>query len=84
MLLQRDEDAKSEVNTNKEEEIISTITFIFQNIKYSEDIVDTSKSKVEDKYILICDSLKLSKVKVIRNCNLTFLINECPEFSCNM
>lgn len=47
MLLQRDEDAKSEVTTNKEKEIISTIASIFLSIKHSEDIVDTSKSKVE-------------------------------------
>ncbi|XP_027333272.1 sister chromatid cohesion protein PDS5 homolog A-like isoform X2 [Abrus precatorius] len=45
MLLQRDEDAKSEVTTDKEKEIISAITSIFQNIKHSEDMVDASKSK---------------------------------------
>ena len=47
MLLQRDEDAKSEVTTDKEKEVISTITSIFLRIKHSEDVVDTSKSKVE-------------------------------------
>ena len=47
MLVQRDEDVKSEVTANKEKEIISTITSIFQNIKHSEDVVDASKSKVE-------------------------------------
>ncbi|KAG4401440.1 hypothetical protein GLYMA_07G268200v4 [Glycine max] len=45
MLLQRDEDAKSEVTTDKEKEVISTITSIFLRIKHSEDVVDTSKSK---------------------------------------
>ncbi|KAK7292494.1 hypothetical protein RIF29_08275 [Crotalaria pallida] len=45
MILQRDEDTKSEVTSNKKKENISTITSIFQNIKHSEDIVDTSKSK---------------------------------------
>ncbi|XP_027920522.1 sister chromatid cohesion protein PDS5 homolog A-like isoform X2 [Vigna unguiculata] len=45
MLLQRDEDVKSEVTTDKEKEIISTITCIFLSIKHSEDVVDTSKSK---------------------------------------
>jgi len=49
MLLQRDEDVKSEVTTDKEKEIISTITCIFLSIKHSEDVVDTSKSKVEIK-----------------------------------
>ncbi|KAK4259162.1 hypothetical protein QN277_005520 [Acacia crassicarpa] len=45
ILLHRDEDANSEATNNKEKEIISTITSIFQSIKHSEDIVDTSKSK---------------------------------------
>ncbi|XP_047148775.1 sister chromatid cohesion protein PDS5 homolog A-like isoform X1 [Vigna umbellata] len=45
MLLQRDEDVKSEVTTDKEKEIVSTITCIFLSIKHSEDVVDTSKSK---------------------------------------
>ncbi|MED6131709.1 hypothetical protein PIB30_012146 [Stylosanthes scabra] len=44
MLVQIDEDVKSET-TNGEKEIISTITSIFQNIKHSEDVVDASKSK---------------------------------------
>lgn len=48
MLVYRDEDAKSEAMTNKEKESISTITSIFQAIKLSEDVVDTSKSKVDD------------------------------------
>lgn len=48
MLLHRDEDAKSEATNNKEKEIISTITSIFQSIKHSEDVVHTSK--VEDWY----------------------------------
>ncbi|XP_061344321.1 sister chromatid cohesion protein PDS5 homolog A [Gastrolobium bilobum] len=45
MLVQKDEDVKSEVTTNIEKEIISTITSIFQSIKHSEDMVDASKSK---------------------------------------
>ncbi|KAI9123829.1 hypothetical protein K1719_005129 [Acacia pycnantha] len=45
ILLHRDEDAKSEATSNKEKEIISTITSIFQSIKHAEDMVDTSKSK---------------------------------------
>lgn len=48
MLVQRDEDVKSEVTTKEEKEIISTITSIFQSIKHSEDMVDVSKSKVGD------------------------------------
>ena len=53
MLVHRDEDAKSEATTNKEKEIISTITSIFQSIKHSEDIIDASKTKVKDIYIYI-------------------------------
>ncbi|KAF7803880.1 sister chromatid cohesion protein PDS5-like protein A-like isoform X2 [Senna tora] len=45
VLVYRDEDAKSEATTNKEKEILSTITSIFEGIKHSEDVVDTSKSK---------------------------------------
>ncbi|XP_057757523.1 sister chromatid cohesion protein PDS5 homolog A-like isoform X1 [Arachis stenosperma] len=45
MLVQIDEDVKSELTTNREKEIISTVTSIFQNIKHSEDVVDASKSK---------------------------------------
>jgi len=59
MLLQRDEDVKSEVTTDKEKEIISTITCIFLSIKHSEDVVDTSKSKVE---------IKLSFPLYVQNC----------------
>lgn len=47
MLMQRDEDDKSEVALNKEKEIISTIASIFWSIKQSDDVVDASKSKVE-------------------------------------
>ena len=47
--MQRVEDGKSKVALNKENEIISTITSIFWSIKQSEDVVDSSKSKVEDK-----------------------------------
>ncbi|KAK7246004.1 hypothetical protein RIF29_40861 [Crotalaria pallida] len=45
LLLQRDEDAQSVVADNEEKETLSTITAIFQSIKHSEDMVDTSKSK---------------------------------------
>ncbi|MED6138901.1 hypothetical protein PIB30_078895 [Stylosanthes scabra] len=45
ILVQIDEDVKSESTTNGEKEIISTITSIFQNIKHSEDVVNASKSK---------------------------------------
>jgi len=48
MLVQRDEDVKSEVTADKEKETISAITSIFQSIKHSEDAVDVSKSKVGD------------------------------------
>jgi hypothetical protein len=48
MLVQRDEDVKLGVITDKEKEIISAITSIFQSIKHSEDAVDASKSKVGD------------------------------------
>ncbi|XP_061339796.1 sister chromatid cohesion protein PDS5 homolog A-like isoform X2 [Gastrolobium bilobum] len=68
MLLQRDEDAKSEVITNKEKEIISTITSIFQNIKHSEDVVDTSKSKNSH---AICDlGLAITKRLVAKDVDL--------------
>ncbi|RYR76067.1 hypothetical protein Ahy_A01g000658 isoform A [Arachis hypogaea] len=45
MILQKYVDAKSEAMTDKENEAISTITSILENIKCSEDIVDSSKSK---------------------------------------
>ncbi|WVY92603.1 hypothetical protein V8G54_031691 [Vigna mungo] len=45
MLVQRDDDVKSEVAINNEKEIISTITSMFWSIKQSEDVVDASKSK---------------------------------------
>ncbi|KAL4628077.1 hypothetical protein ACB092_05G210600 [Castanea dentata] len=47
MLVQRDEDAKSEASTNKEKEkeVISVINSIFHSIKCSEDVVDAAKSK---------------------------------------
>lgn len=64
MILRRDEDAKSEVTTDKEKENISTISSIFQNIKHSEDVVDTSKSKVVDKYIFICDIVENCKSQI--------------------
>lgn len=46
MLVQRNQDVKSEVTTNEEKEIISAITSVFQSIKHSKDMVDASKSKV--------------------------------------
>jgi sister-chromatid-cohesion protein PDS5 len=52
ILLQRDEGAKSEVTTDKEKDIISTITSLFQSIKLSEDTVDTSKTKVENNFVI--------------------------------
>jgi sister-chromatid-cohesion protein PDS5 len=52
ILLQRDEGAKSEVATDKEKDIISTITSLFQSIKLSEDTVDTSKTKVENNFVI--------------------------------
>ncbi|KAE9591537.1 hypothetical protein Lalb_Chr20g0119541 [Lupinus albus] len=45
LLLQSDEDVKSEVDTYKEKEVLSTITIIFRSIKHSEDMVDASMSK---------------------------------------
>ncbi|KAK7332449.1 hypothetical protein VNO80_29201 [Phaseolus coccineus] len=45
MLVQRDDDLKSEVTINNEKEILSTITSIFWSIKQSEDVFDASKSK---------------------------------------
>ncbi|XP_019425447.1 PREDICTED: sister chromatid cohesion protein PDS5 homolog A-A-like isoform X1 [Lupinus angustifolius] len=45
LLLQRDKDVNSEVDTYKEKEALSTITIIFQSIKHSEDMLDASMSK---------------------------------------
>ncbi|KAK7363868.1 hypothetical protein VNO77_06028 [Canavalia gladiata] len=68
MLLQRDEDAKLEVTTDKEKETISAITSIFQNIKHSEDMVDTSKSKNSH---AICDlGLAITKRLVQKDVDL--------------
>lgn len=53
MLVQRDEDVKSELTADKEKETISAITSIFQSIKLSEDAVDASKSKVGDFFYFI-------------------------------
>ena len=47
MLVNKDEDTKSEAGANKEKESISVIFSIFQSIKHSEDIVDATKSKVQ-------------------------------------
>ncbi|RDX89521.1 Sister chromatid cohesion protein PDS5-like B, partial [Mucuna pruriens] len=71
MLLQRDEDAKSEVTTDKEKEIISTITSIFLSIKHSEDMMDTSKSKNSH---AICDlGLAITKRLVQKDVDLQVL-----------
>ncbi|KAK7331159.1 hypothetical protein VNO77_25376 [Canavalia gladiata] len=68
MLVQRDEDVKSEVTTNKEKEVISTITSIFQSIKQSEDVVDASKSKNSH---AICDlGLAITKRLVQKDADL--------------
>ncbi|XWS18109.1 hypothetical protein CRYUN_Cryun32bG0013400 [Craigia yunnanensis] len=45
MLVNKDEDTKSEPGANKEKESISVIFSIFKSIKHSEDIVDATKSK---------------------------------------
>lgn len=68
MLVQRDEDAKFEVTTDKEKKVISAITSIFQSIKHSEDVVDASKSKVGD--IFYIDNF-FAYLKVMSDCNLT-------------
>ncbi|KAL2339290.1 hypothetical protein Fmac_013736 [Flemingia macrophylla] len=68
MLLQRDEDVKSEVTTDKEKEVISAITSIFLSIKHSEDLVDTSKSKNSH---AICDlGLAITKHLVQKDVDL--------------
>ncbi|KAG4143844.1 hypothetical protein ERO13_D06G217750v2 [Gossypium hirsutum] len=61
MLVNKDEDAKSEADANKEKENISMILFIFKSIKHSEDIVDATKSKNSH---AICD-LGLSIMKLL-------------------
>lgn len=67
MLVQRDEDVKSEVTTKEEKEIISTITSIFQSIKLSEDMVDVSKSKVgDDLFFLYLWQIENANVEVMR------------------
>ncbi|XP_057415482.1 sister chromatid cohesion protein PDS5 homolog A-like isoform X2 [Lotus japonicus] len=68
MLLQRDEGTKSEVTTNKEKEIISTITSIFQSVKHSQDMVDISKTKNSH---AICDiGLEIIKQLVQKDVDL--------------
>nr|KJB68483.1 hypothetical protein B456_010G248500 [Gossypium raimondii] len=61
MLVNKDEDAKSEADANKEKENISMIFSIFKSIKHSEDIVDATKSKNSH---AICD-LGLSIMKLL-------------------
>ncbi|XP_057429975.1 sister chromatid cohesion protein PDS5 homolog A-like [Lotus japonicus] len=71
MLVQRDEDVKSEVTTKEEKEIISTITSIFQSIKLSEDMVDVSKSKNSH---AICDlGLAITKRLVRKDVDMQVL-----------
>lgn len=62
MLVQRDEDAKSETSTNKEKEkeVISVINSIFHSIKCSEDVVDAAKSKVLISYSWLFQLLLVS------------------------
>ncbi|RZB64213.1 Sister chromatid cohesion protein PDS5-like B isoform B [Glycine soja] len=68
MLMQRDEDDKSEVALNKEKEIISTIASIFWSIKQSDDVVDASKSKNSH---AICDlGLAITKRLVQKDVDL--------------
>ncbi|RDX94616.1 Sister chromatid cohesion protein PDS5-like B, partial [Mucuna pruriens] len=68
MLVQRDDDIKSEVTIDKEKEIISTITSIFWSIKQSEDAVDASKSKNSH---AICDlGLAITKQLVQKDVDL--------------
>ncbi|KAE8709123.1 putative ARF GTPase activator [Hibiscus syriacus] len=45
LLVNKDDDAKSEAGANKEKESISLIFSIFKSIKHSEDVVDAIKSK---------------------------------------
>ncbi|OMO64698.1 Armadillo-like helical [Corchorus olitorius] len=59
MLVNKDEDTKSEAGASKEKESISVIFSIFRTIKHSEDIVDATKSKNSH---AICD-LGLSIMK---------------------
>ncbi|XVF28073.1 hypothetical protein REPUB_Repub14bG0164100 [Reevesia pubescens] len=59
MLVNKDEDTKSEGGADKDKESISVIFSIFQSIKHSEDIVDATKSKNSH---AICD-LGLSIMK---------------------
>ncbi|KAG4129249.1 hypothetical protein ERO13_D09G067600v2 [Gossypium hirsutum] len=59
MLVNRDEDTKSEVGVNKEKQSISVIFSIFKSIKCSEDNVDATKSENSH---AICD-LGLSIMK---------------------
>ncbi|XP_019440010.1 PREDICTED: sister chromatid cohesion protein PDS5 homolog A-B [Lupinus angustifolius] len=68
LLLHKDEDANSEVDTTKEKEVLSTITIIFQSIKHSEDIVDASKTKNSH---AICDfGLAITKRLVQKDIDL--------------
>lgn len=46
MLVHGDEDGKSDISISKDKESISAIISIFESIKYSEDNVDSTKSKV--------------------------------------
>lgn len=46
LLVHKDEDLKSEANSTKEKENVSTIFSIFHSIRNSEDVVDATKTKV--------------------------------------
>ncbi|XP_019463683.1 PREDICTED: sister chromatid cohesion protein PDS5 homolog A-like isoform X1 [Lupinus angustifolius] len=68
MMVQRNEDHKSEVTSNREKENISIIASIFHYIKHSEDIVDSSKSKNSH---AICDlGLAITKQIVQKDVDL--------------
>ncbi|XP_016903052.2 sister chromatid cohesion protein PDS5 homolog A isoform X1 [Cucumis melo] len=59
LLVHKDEDLKSEANSTKEKENVSTIFSIFHSIRNSEDVVDATKTKIS---YAICD-LGLSIIK---------------------
>ena len=48
MMVNRDEDTKSESSSNILKETTLAILYIFHSIKQSEDVVDAAKSKVCD------------------------------------
>lgn len=90
MLVLGDEDSKSEAGTDKEKEGISAIISIFQSIKFSEDIVDGSKTKVGDKIHLLIQflNLNLSMTPEQKGVNMdsyvTFCLLKFSEFLCSL